>query len=365
MANKLDAVLANAHKTLSLDIRSADEQCEVERVPLDSPSLNYVFGGGFALGRAYIFSGPYSQGKTTICTYISSQMQKLFPEKKIIYLDMEYALDMDHARDLGLNGDPEHFVLLRPKCAEDLFNLIVDLCETGEVSLIVLDSLSSLESKSQNENAFVGFGGSKGAAVVSSGMKRIIPYLYNNKVSLLMIAQERQNLGSMGYGPDWVISSCGKAPLYYSSWNARVTRTEELTGPNKELIGFCARIRNGKNKIGIPKRDANVKIYFNGGVDSEEEYADYLKVLGIVEQKGAYYSNPDWVADDGTVGMKVCGMEKLKEYLRDNPKLYSSIKQQVNDLIVVHSKIDEEKANIAEDEKEAEAWKAMEEALSQ
>lgn len=362
MASKLDALLDKAHKTLGMDIRSADEQCEIERVSLDSPSLNYVFGGGFALGRAYIFSGPYSQGKTTICTYISAQMQKLFPKKKVVYLDMEYSLDMQHARDLGLNGDPDHFILLRPKCAEDLFDLIVDLSETGEVSLIVLDSLSSLESKSQTENAFVGFGGSKGAAVVSSGMKRIIPYLYNNKVSLLMVAQERQNLGSMGYGPDWTISSAGKAPLYYSSWNARVTRTEELTGANKELIGFCARIRNGKNKIGIAKRDANVRIYFNGGVDSEGEYADYLKVLGLVEQKGAYYSNPEWVADDGTVGMKVCGMDKLKEYLKDNPKLYSSIKKQVNDLIVGHSKIDEVEREESEEDK---AWEVVKEALEQ
>ena len=361
MASKLDSLLEKAHKSLGLDIRSADEQCEIERVPLDSPSLNYVFDGGFALGRAYLFSGPFSQGKTSICTYISSQMQKLYPQKKVVYMDMEYAIDMNHARDLGLNGDPEHFVLLRPKCAEDLFNLIVDLSETGEVSLIVLDSLSSLESKSQTEDAFGGFGGSKGAAVVAAGMKRIIPYLHNNRVSLLMVAQERQNVGGGLFAPEFTIASAGKAPLYYSSWNARVTKTEELVGPNKDLIGIAIRVRNGKNKIGVAKRDANVKLYFKGGIDSESEYCDYLKLLGLVEQKGAYYSNPDWVADDGTVGMKVCGMEKLKEYLMSNPNLYAKIKQEVIKRITGQSTLDvKEGEEEPMDEKEVALWKQLE-----
>nr|DAL61264.1 MAG TPA_asm: Protein recA [Caudoviricetes sp.] len=360
MASKLDSVLEKAQKSLGLDIRSAREQCVDERVLLESPSLNYVFGSGFVLGRAYLLSGPFSQGKTSICTYICSQMQKLFPNKKIVYLDMEYALDLDHCEELGLNIDPEHFILLRPKCAEDLFNLIVDLSQTGEVSLFVLDSLTSLESKAQNEDAFVGFGGSKGAAVISSGMKRIIPFLYNSKASLLMVAQERQNLSGGGlYGPDFTIASGGRAPLYYSSWNARITKTEELTGLNKELIGLSLRIRNTKNKLGVPKRDANVKLYFKGGIDSEEEYMDYLKVLGLVEQKGAYYSNTEWVADDGTVGMKVCGMEKLKEYLKENPKLYANIKAKVNDLIAGHSVLDDQKIE-AVDEKEAALWAQLE-----
>lgn len=355
MASKLDAILEKANKTLKLDIRSAREQCVDERVLLESPSLNYVFGSGFVLGRAYLVSGPFSQGKTSICTYISSQMQKLFPNKKVVYLDMEYALDLDHCEELGLDVSPEHFVLLRPKCAEDLFNLIVDLSETGEVSLFVLDSLTSLESKSQTEDAFVGYGGSKGAAVISSGMKRIIPYLYNSKASLLMVAQERQNVGGGLYAPEFTVASGGKAPLYYSSWNARITKTEEITGPNKELEGLCLRIRNTKNKLGIPKRDANVKLYFKGGVNSEEEYIDYLKVLGLVEQKGAYYSNPEWVADDGTVGMKVCGIEKVKEYFRDNPNLYEKVKAQVNELIAGHSVLDENTTEAADD-KEAALW---------
>lgn len=157
------------------------------------------------------------------------------------------------------------------------------------------------------------------------------------------------------YGPDFTVASGGKAPLYYSSWNARITKTEEITGPNKELEGLCLRIRNTKNKLGIPKRDANVKLYFKGGVNSEEEYIDYLKVLGLVEQKGAYYSNPEWVADDGTVGMKVCGIEKVKEYFRDNPNLYEKVKAQVNELIAGHSVLDENTAEAADD-KEAALW---------
>lgn len=354
MASKLDALLAKANKSLKLDIRSAREQCEEEKIVLDSPSLNYIFGSGFTLGRAYLISGPFSQGKTSICTYLASQMQKKIPNKKIVYLDMEYSLDLQHCEEIGLDVD-NNFILLRPKCAEDLFNLIQDLTETGEVSLIILDSLSSLESKAQVEDAFGGFTGSKGAAVVSAGMKKITPYLYNNKVSLIMVAQERSNLGSM-YGPDFTIASCGKAPLFYSSWNARVTRTGDITGPNKELCGLEIRVRNTKNKLGIPKRDANLKLYFNGGIDSDTEYMEFVKSLGLIEQKGAYYSNTTWILDDGTVGFKVCGFDAVKDILLKNPNLYENLKVEINNIIQGHTILDDQSADLTDEEKAADAW---------
>lgn len=337
--SKLDNVLSKAQKSMGLDIRPAAEQCQEPGLTLDSPGLNYVFGENFRLTRAYLLSGPFSQGKTSIATYLAAQVQKKRTDgkNKVVYLDMEYTLDLKHCEEMGLDTGEENFKLLRPKSAEDIFNLIPEIAETGEVGLIILDSLTSIESKAQQEGDLGGFSGSKGAIIISQGMKKIIPYLYVNKCPLLMIAQERQAIGQM-YGPEFSVASGGKAPLFYSSWNARVTRTGDIIDPNtKEVIGLEIRVRNTKNKLKNPKRDANLKLYFKGGINSEEEYLDYLVNLNIIKKSGAMYE----VEDDAWGMGKVRGIEAVKTFLKTHSEVYEKVKSQVNEAIAGHNILDE------------------------
>jgi recombination protein RecA len=252
-------------------------------------------------------------------------------------MDFEYAFDAGHAEEMGLDID-NNFYLIRPLNAEDGFNMTRDLIDTGEVGLVILDSVTAMASKAAVEDAFSGFAGGKNAAVISMGIRMLLPYLYNNKCTLIVISQERANMNPMSYVE--YKGTGGKSLAFYSSWSARVTRAADITDSNKALTGLEIRVKNTKNKVGIAKRDATLKLLFKGGIDSEEEYMNYLKTLGIIEQHGAYFSNPDWVADDGTVGMKVCGLDAVKDYLKNNPKLYAKVKVDVNTLITGYTVMD-------------------------
>ena len=354
MGKKLDGALAKIQKDYKINIKSARDVGKIKRLVLDSPSLNYIFSGGMPLGRILFIQGPESGGKSSIATYIATQIQKKLEGKQtVVYLDYENTFDAEHAEEMGLDVD-NNFIAYQPDNAEDGFNMVKDLASSGEVGLVIVDSISAMSSKAACDDAFSGFAGGKTAAVIASGIRMLLPYLRNNDCTLLFISQERANMGAM-YGPDFKATG-GRAPAFYSSWSARVTRTDDILGPNKELAGIEIRVRNTKNKVGIAKRDANLKLYFDRGIDSEEEYMDYLKVLGLVEQKGAYYSNPDWVADDGTIGVKVCGMDKLKEFLKNNPKLYSDLKDQVNQIISKHTNLDNAEQELSEEELASGAW---------
>ena len=351
MGKKLDNVLANIKKAYKVDIPSAKDSGVIERLALDSPSLNYVFGGGLPLGRMLFLQGPESGGKSSLSTYLATQVQRKYDGKNtVVYMDFEYTFDAQHAIDMGLDID-NNFILLRPSNGEDGFSMVKDLVDTGEIGLVIIDSVTAMSSKAACEDAFSGFAGGKTAAMIANGIRLLLPYLYNNKCSLVMISQERANLGSM-YGPDFKATG-GRAPAFYSSWSARVTRTGDITGENKELCGLEIRVRNTKNKVGIPKRDANLRLYFNGGINSDDEYVDYLKIFGLIEQKGAYYSNPDWIADDGTVGIKVCGLEAVRDWLHSNPKAYDRIKADINALVCGYTILDNEE-NLSDSDEDAE-----------
>lgn len=354
MSKKLDSILEKVKKTYKVDIPSAKDAGVVERLTLDSPSFNYIFGGGMPLGRMLFLQGPESGGKSSISTYLAMQVQKKYDHKNtVVYLDFEYTFDADHAAEMGLDLD-DNFILLRPTNGEDGFNMIKDLVESGEVGLVIIDSVTAMSSKAACEDAFSGFSGGKTAAMIASGIRMLLPYLYNNRCTLIMISQERTNLGVM-YGPDFKATG-GRAPAFYSSWSARVTRTGDITGPNKELCGLEIRVRNIKNKVGIPKRDANLKLYFNGGIDSDTEYIEFVKSLGLIEQKGAYYSNTTWTLDDGTVGFKVCGFDAVKDILLKNPNLYENLKIEINNIIQGHTILDDQSADLTDEEKAVDAW---------
>ena len=332
MSKKLDSVLDKIKSTYKIESFKAKEVCKDEVMMLDSPGLNFVLGGGWKHGYIYYLQGPESGGKTTLSTYIASQIQKKYTGKNtILYVDFEYSLQPDHCEEMGLDVD-ENFILLRPKSGEDGFQMITDLVDTGEIGLVVIDSITTINSKAQVEDAFKAtFGG--GAAMLSNGLRGLNPHLYNNKCSLILVSQERQNVGVM-YGPDFK-GTGGSAPKFYSSWMSRITRTGDITDPvTKDLIGIEIRCRNTKNKLGIPKRDANLKVYFHSGINSDDEYMDYLTTLGIITRAGAYYSCEEW-------GMKVRGMEAVKDFLHERPELYEKVKIQVNNLIMGHTILDD------------------------
>ena len=332
--SKLDKVLESVQKAFKVNIPNARESGVIERIILDSPGLNYAFGGGMPLGRMLFFQGPESGGKTTLATYMATQVQKKL-KKAVVFMDFEYTFDSNHAEEMGLDLD-NNFILVRPLNAEDGFNMMKEFIDSGEVGLVIVDSVSAMASKSATEDAFSGFSGGKTAAVISAGIRMLLPYLYLNKCTMIMLSQERANIGAM-HGPDFKATG-GKAPGFYSSWSARVTRTGDIVDPKtKELCGIEMRVRNTKNKVGIAKRDANLKLYFNGGIDSEEEYLDYLVNLGIIQKNGSMYE----VENDAWGMGKVRGIETVKTFLKDHEDIYEKVKDEINNLISGHNVMDE------------------------
>lgn len=115
-------------------------------------------------------------------------------------------------------------------------------------------------------------------------------------------------------------TSGGKALPFYASVRNRVTRVEDIM-QDKEVIGVKMKVANKKSKIGNPKREAELNVYFDSGIDARSEYADFAINFGVIEKSGSWYVTPD--------GERMQGKEKLYRSLREDDSLFATIKEAV------------------------------------
>lgn len=153
----------------------------------------------------------------------------------------------------------------------------------------------------------------------------------NYGTTVLWISQERANLNPMARLPT---ATGGEAINYYTSITCRITKTDDIKDATGDVCGIEMRVRNYKNKCSVPFRDANMKLYYNGGFDSNSEYIDFLLLLGMVKQAGAYFK----FNHDGQ-DYSLQGRKKLQEWLDTHADVYDSWKKEIIEKISHHNEI--------------------------
>ena len=119
----------------------SDRKVNVEVIPTGSISLDFALGvGGIAKGRIIEIYGPESSGKTTLALHIVHEAQK----QKLIcaFIDAEHALDAEYARKLGVNT--KEMYISQPSSGEQALDVVEEFVKTGEIGLIVIDSVAAL-----------------------------------------------------------------------------------------------------------------------------------------------------------------------------------------------------------------------------
>lgn len=132
------------------------ESLELDGVlSIGSPSFDFCVYGGIPEGRIVEFSGAEGSGKTTTAFLTAASYQreeiKRHPDnpRAIILLDNEGTADPVWAKKLGYNMDADAEVptiIIRPEAqsAEEIFDMALDMLKTGEVGLLIFDSIATL-----------------------------------------------------------------------------------------------------------------------------------------------------------------------------------------------------------------------------
>lgn len=318
------AKIKEKYKEAFVDVHLAGE---IKGFTVESPSMNYVLGGKFATGRVYEIFGPESSGKTTVCTYLAAQNQRYNTERPLVlYLDFERTLSRAHAEDIGLDTDEEKFILVQPLTGEEGFEICREILAGGlPVGLIVWDSIGATGSATQMTDAFkASFGGTAG--VLASGLRMLNPFLAKYDCSLILINQERAQIGGYSPVPNATTTSGGFARKYFASWRGRITRIDTYKEKGTGAVtGIRMKIRNVKSKLGVPNREAEIDLDFKKGIDSEKEYDGFIVDL-LCEKRGSWYDNAEW-------GLHAHGSAGVVTFLHEHPEIYEQAKKDVLKLI--------------------------------
>lgn len=269
--------------------------------------------GGIPKGRITEIYGNESCGKTTLSLQIAKEATLSF--KKVLYVDLEYALDINYVKSIGINM--EHFYVAHAKSGENAFGIIEDALNNQSFDLIIVDSVAAMVPEDDTEskfedNAILG----AHARLMSRGIKRIQMPLSAGKTALIFINQVREKIGVMFGNPE--TTTGGKALKYYSSLRMEIKKVELIKNGN-EKIGIKSKITVVKNKMARPFGQAFINIYFGEGFDYTSDLLESAITMEIIKKSGSWFSyNGENLAQ---------GFNQLKTYAKNNSEWFEEIKK--------------------------------------
>jgi recombination protein RecA len=312
----LNAVLENLNKKYGVGtILALDSKTGGEYDVISTGSIGFDYKtlgvGGFVKGKMYELMGWEGTGKSTICGHAVASCQA--KGGKVAYIDGEHAVDKSYFQKLGV--DTTQMLIAQPACGEEGFNIAMELINSGEIDLIIIDSDSSLIPKRQLDgdvgDSTIGYK----ARLNSNAYPKLKTALSAHNVCMIVISQYREKIGVMFGNP--TTTQGGHALKFYSDVRIEVSRT--LAKDGDVNYGNITKVKATKNKMAPPYRLSEFEIVYGKGIDKLAEMMDLLDEFELGRKYGKTFTI------DGTK----YDLEEFKQLVVDNPEFYDELKEKV------------------------------------
>lgn len=337
-------VLAEFHKKSDFVVGPMGSVLEgVEAFSSGHFAINHIIGvNGFPIGRSVELYGPPSSGKTTCGLQCGAVMQQEL-KRKVLYMDYEQSMDKEYANKLGLDTDSDMFLFGQPDSFEDGMNIARKLIDTGEIGLVIWDSVAAMTPSAVIDMETGEYRPGRQAALMSQSLQQLNPALKANNCTSIFL-NHIQDVFEMGGGgakpgmPKRTTTPGGKALKFYASVRiefkqigaVKEERYNALLGANEEqIIAQTVTAKVVKNKVAPPFKSAMMRVYFGQGFS--EVWSALQLLIGhkmIVKAPSGYYffdKAPTLVTEDmsrrkdGTPRPFIQGEKNILAYAREHP----------------------------------------------
>lgn len=309
---------------------------------LGSPGLDFAIYGGIPESRIVEFSGQEGSGKTSNAFLAAASYQKAELQRNpdnpraIVFLDNEGTADPVWAAKLGYDMSedaPVKTVCIRPEAqsAEEIFDMALDMLKTGEVGLLIFDSIATLvpaqiADESMEKQQMGGI-----AKALTRFANTAIGLLRKYKATLIAINQVRENM--TGYG-DPLTTPGGRAwkhacsmrlmfkrgDFFDEEGNILTKKAESPAGHIIECYVLKTKVCKWDRKLGM------AHLNYNKGIDWLQDTIDVATHLGLIDNsvQGSFkIIDPDTgelAHDDEGNEIKIRGKKNVYTYFETHAK---------------------------------------------
>lgn len=347
------------------DLMESVNKASGRKIPFSSPSLNWATYGGVPRDAITEFYGEPNGGKSTTAIDICKNALDLFTEeynqevqeleekaaekkeykiqlsdlkdrgvKKVLYVDLEHAFDRKWARTLGITNKAIEIMQPPDVAAESIVNKVVELIQTGETGLIVLDSIPSLQPKAKLDKQLGERTVSALAGLMTDFCVRIVPLLRRYDCTMIFINQLRDNMDN----PYVDQTPGGQAIKFYASLRLAFKKGNPIDFLGGDLPMKAENPAGYKIVVNLKKQksapfDRKVATYFllsQSGLRVDYEYAELaIKQYGIIIKNAGWFTvcDPETkepLEVEGSI-VKLNGLAKVYDYLQNNIEYYQKL----------------------------------------
>ena len=324
LPKNLKDVLQKINKTYGAGtIQTLGDTQPISHNLLSSGSLliDKILGGGIGYGRISEIYGAESSGKTTLCLQFAAQCQK--NGGRVAYVDVENALDVNYARHLGVNTDD--LIFTQPSSGEQALEIVDALAKSGEVNLIIVDSVAALTPQAELDGEMGDQNIGLLARLMSKAMRKLTGTLNEKNCAVIFINQIRMkiNTGFMMGNPE--TTTGGNALKFYASQRIELKKTTSIKSGD-EVIGTHVKVKCVKNKIAPPMKVCEATMIFGDGFSAKGEAIDLAVDYNIIQKQGGWYTLPN--------GDRLQGLKKVTEYYNENPDKLAELTEMVKNKLM-------------------------------
>ncbi|MEK7664144.1 MAG: recombinase RecA [Patescibacteria group bacterium] len=284
----------------------------VDVIPTGSIAMDQALGvGGMPRGRIVEIYGAESSGKTTLSLHVVAEAQK--KGGVCAFIDAEHAMDPDYAKRIGVNTDD--LLISQPDSGEQALQIVETLVKTGNVDVIVIDSVAALTPRVEIEGEIGDQHMGLQARMMSQAMRKLSSIIAKTNTIVVFLNQTRMKIGLVFGNPE--TTPGGMALKFYASVRVNLARTAQIKSGD-EIIGNRVKAKVVKNKVAAPFRVAEFDIYYNEGISKSGDALRAGLASGMIKQSGSFFTFEGQKIGQGT--------EAAKQYLKENPAAMEKIK---------------------------------------
>jgi len=353
-----DTVSNNINKTYGNIIESGSQVLATlenfEVIGL-SPALDIALGGGLREGSCVVMTGDPKTGKTTTALYFAAKAQK--KGKNVFYFNTEGRLTKENFKGIkDLDIDKIKIVQATDSnplvSAEDYLNILEKHIKSTPDLVAIVDSTSNMVPQDELDGDIRTGVRNALPRLLSMFFKRISGDVSRMKCILIFITHNIANTGGSRWSPA-KMADCGNMLQYQAGTNMVITHRGKWEVP-KDSGKHVGQVANWLVKTsaagGTPNRTASSWIRYGVGIDEAQEIAQIASEFGMIDRSGAWYTmsacldnleDPvikSWLVDNNAEepekAFKFQGMEKVVNFLEQNPVICDFIYEQIREVLL-------------------------------